>query len=205
MQYANFCVHLLRSYYQHQPIVVLSTTTDQTYALYPGNENPGLEYSFISKGPRIIPKLIKYEISYSIKGLDYFNLGFGNYDVDTESIVDDVTDANGDARKVLKTVLSTIPLFFLAYPNAAISIRGSDSTPEFVVKCKASCKRNCGGQCRKANRRLSLYQRELERNFLEYSNSYQFQGGFIHSGFPFLQDFVPGNKYDIIVVTKIFR
>lgn len=45
----------------------------------------------------------------SVKG--YFNLGFGDLDLQTREINDEITTNNGDGPKVLATVVSTMDSF----------------------------------------------------------------------------------------------
>jgi hypothetical protein len=62
------------------------------------------------------------------RGRRVYNLGFGDYDLDTDSISDDLTTNNGDPYKVFHTVLHTIPQFFETYSDAMMMVLGSDPT-----------------------------------------------------------------------------
>ena len=62
------------------------------------------------------------------RGQRVYNLGFGDYDLDTDSISDDLTTNNGDPYKVFHTVLHTIPQFFETYSDAMMMVLGSDPT-----------------------------------------------------------------------------
>lgn len=64
-------------------------------------------------------KMMKY-------GKPYFNLAFGDHDDVNGLIYDDVVTNNGDMRKVLKTVISTMKTFFTERPGELIHIEGSD-------------------------------------------------------------------------------
>ena len=59
----------------------------------------------------------------NIKG--YYNLAFGDLDVKTREINDGVITNNGDATKVLATVVSTVYAFTGKYPEAYIFATGS--------------------------------------------------------------------------------
>ncbi|SHN50447.1 hypothetical protein SAMN05444395_101163 [Flavobacterium fryxellicola] len=59
----------------------------------------------------------------NIKG--YFNVAFGDLDLKTREINDGVITNNGDATKVLATVVSTVYAFTGRYPDAHIFATGS--------------------------------------------------------------------------------
>lgn len=86
-------------------------------------EKNSLVFDFVSEG-RIdkIEKMIVYT-PLSIPG--YFNLGFGDKNKYTGDFDDLVVTNNGDSRKVLATVASTIYTFTEQYPNAIILARGA--------------------------------------------------------------------------------
>ncbi|HCZ36742.1 MAG TPA: hypothetical protein DHV26_12540 [Cytophagales bacterium] len=56
----------------------------------------------------------------------YFNLGFGDFDEKTGKPNDRIVSDNGDIRKVLATVVSTLEIFFKEQPKAIVHITGSD-------------------------------------------------------------------------------
>jgi hypothetical protein len=79
-------------------------------------------FEFVSEGPKgEIEKLIEY-IETGIKGV--YNLGFGDKNI-FGKIDDFVITNNGDSRKVLATVASTVITFTDKYPNASIYATGS--------------------------------------------------------------------------------
>ena len=82
-----------------------------------------LAFKFISKGPKgQITKLIRYsETNFE----NTYNLGFGDYDAETDDIDDTVITNNGDSQKVLKTVAATVYAFTHHYPNAKVFATGS--------------------------------------------------------------------------------
>lgn len=66
-------------------------------------------YEFLSEGPKgKIPKLIKFSET-TLKG--FYNLAFGDKDVETGEIDDKVVSNNGDSEQVLATVVSAIFAF----------------------------------------------------------------------------------------------
>jgi hypothetical protein len=66
-------------------------------------------FEFISEGPKgEIPKLIKFSET-SLKG--FYNLAFGDKDINTGEIDDEVISNNGDSEQVLATVVSAIYAF----------------------------------------------------------------------------------------------
>lgn len=80
-------------------------------------------FEFISEGPKgNIKKMVQYTETDSV---DVFNLAFGDYDKETNSINDLSITNNSDSQKVLATVASTIYAFIERYPNAIIFATGS--------------------------------------------------------------------------------
>lgn len=59
--------------------------------------------------------------------LNFWNLGFGDFDESSGEISDTITTDNGDARKVVATVAVTLLDFFAAYPEETVIFSGSDS------------------------------------------------------------------------------
>jgi hypothetical protein len=70
-----------------------------------------------------ITKIVQYT-EMSIEG--YYNLGFGDLDIETKEINDEVVTNNGDGQKVLATVVSTIYAFTGKYPDAYVYATGSN-------------------------------------------------------------------------------
>ncbi len=84
-----------------------------------------LLYLFFSIGKNgIVPKVIEYECIDT----DIYNLAFGDLDILTNSVNDNVVTNNGDTIKVISTVIQTIPLFFKIQPNATVLFTGSNAT-----------------------------------------------------------------------------
>ncbi|HEX8461664.1 MAG TPA: hypothetical protein VF623_09545 [Segetibacter sp.] len=83
----------------------------------------GFVYEFASEGFKArINKLIIYSET-EVK--DVYNLAFGDKNDDTGEIDDEVVSNNGDTKRVLNTVASTVSDFFSKIPNASIYIVGS--------------------------------------------------------------------------------
>jgi hypothetical protein len=82
-----------------------------------------MSYDFESDGPKgKVTKLIQY-IETELKG--FYNLGFGDKCLITGEIDDYVITNNGDSKKVLATVASTVYTFTNNYPNSWIYAKGS--------------------------------------------------------------------------------
>jgi hypothetical protein len=80
-------------------------------------------YEFVSDGPKgKVTKLIEYTET-TLKG--FYNLGFGDKDPTTGKINDAVITNNGDSKKVLLTVASTVYSFMNNYPNSWVYATGS--------------------------------------------------------------------------------
>ncbi len=164
----------------------------------------GLSFVFQSKGKKIIQKIIDYSLIHPVNGVRVFNLGFGDYIPESNIILDKTVSENGDAFKVLNTVLFTIPIFFLIEPQAMIMVRGSDSELSYVNECRKTCRKKCSEKCRNQNRRVTLYSNFIEKNFDRLSSEYEFFGSFSSLNEPLkLEDFILGSSYAALFVKKI--
>ncbi len=106
--------------YRIKTIPTIRMITDR-YEL--STEKSLLAFKFVSKGPKgQITKLIRYTET-SVKNT--YNLGFGDYDAETDDINDTVITNNGDSKKVLKTVAATVYSFTHHYPKAKVFAIGS--------------------------------------------------------------------------------
>jgi hypothetical protein len=77
----------------------------------------------LSVGPRgHIPKLIKLSET-TIPG--FYNLAFGDKDLETGDIDDKAISNNGDSEKILATIVSAIYTFTDSHPNAWVYATGS--------------------------------------------------------------------------------
>jgi hypothetical protein len=82
-----------------------------------------LTYEFKSIGPKgVIPKVVRYSEG-EITGV--FNLGFGDVDPMTGLEDDLVVSDNGDSKKILRTVASTLYTFTRHYPDSVVIASGS--------------------------------------------------------------------------------
>lgn len=161
-------------------------------------------YLFLSKGQstdKDIPKIIQYEY---VRDLDYrsiYNLGFGDFEVETGKIHDGTMTDNGDVYKIFNTVLSSVPLFYKRYPRDIILVQGSDGRQDFEAECRPNCVKNCTIVCHKFNRRMKLYCNYLSRKIDIFESEYQFLGGIknIANWFDF-EVFIPGKLYDSIMI-----
>ena len=122
-------------------------------------------------------KAIQYSFVQELNGKNIYNLGFGDYDFESDIIVDDINTNNGDAYKVFKTVLSTIPIFFENYSSNILMIQGSDGRPEFIEQCRLACKKKCINECKNYNRRITIYCSYINKNYERLSADYHFFGG----------------------------
>lgn len=83
-------------------------------------------YEFISEGPKgQIHKLIKFSET-ALKG--FYNLAFGDKDLTTGGIDDNVVSNNGDSERVLATVVSAVYSFTDANPEVWIYATGSSKS-----------------------------------------------------------------------------
>src|SRR5690242_10486127 len=98
---------------------------------YPVSRVSGrLIFYFVSlndHGSNPVLKIITYE-PVDRYGVRYYNLGFGDYGNDIGLLDDKVISNNGDMRKVLETVVSTLKFFFQEHPEKIVHIEGSDQT-----------------------------------------------------------------------------
>jgi hypothetical protein len=159
----------------------------------------GVQYFFESCNKRSILKTIQYTYVQELSGQSIYNLGFGDYDSVTDSFSDDVTTNNEDHFRVLHTVLSSIPCFFKVFSKAMIMIQGSDSKPDFIEKCKLSCKKRCfNSECKNYHRRIRLYQHYLNKNYAELEKDFIFYGGFKKDGQIVTEFYVKNKNYDSV-------
>lgn len=82
-----------------------------------------LTFEFNSVGPKgSIAKLIQYSET-NLKGV--YNLAFGDKDLNTGQIDDNVISNNGDSEMVLATVVASVYAFTDLYPEAYVYATGS--------------------------------------------------------------------------------
>ncbi|MEI9919782.1 MAG: hypothetical protein WDO14_13435 [Bacteroidota bacterium] len=88
-----------------------------------------MEFTFESNNPEgdnPVTKVVLY-VPLFRQGRKYYNLEFGDYNRTTGRTDDLVVTDNGDMRKVLKTVASTLEMFFEDFPDKVVHIDGSNS------------------------------------------------------------------------------
>lgn len=132
----------------------------------------GLRIYFPSYGIHKAVKVVEFTSVGRYKDTEVFNLGFGDYDGKNDIVNDRIISNNGDSRKVLNTVLSTIPVFFKHHEDKMLMVRGSDSRPSFKDECNRTCSKKCGEKCRKFNQRIRIYRNYIDLNFLQLNNEY---------------------------------
>ena len=150
---------------------------DNTYELEEEKSEHDLKFFFISRGQQDIVKVIQYSFVQELNGKNVYNLGFGDYDLENDIIIDDVNTNNGDTYKVLNTVLNTIPIFFENYNTEILMVQGSDGGAEFVERCKLTCTKKCSAECKNHNRRINIYRGYVDKNYHGLCLDYQFLGG----------------------------
>lgn len=167
-------------------------------------ENDYLRFFFISEGNRAIIKIIDYQYIQKYEDHNIYNLAFGNYEPDSDTVVDDANSNNGDVYPVFNTVLSSIPKFFEIFPYDKIIVQGSDSTQEFLDKCLQNCKKKCkNGKCRKFNQRVRIYRNYVDKNFHDLITDFTFYGGYKDElNNSYLEEYTPYKEYLSVVVEK---
>ncbi len=160
-----------------------------------------LQYLFESVGTKNIIKAIEYSPVMLLGNRTVYNLGFGDYDEITGSIIDDINSNNGDMYIVFNTVLHTVPYFFEHQPDAVIIVSGSDGHDDFINNCKPACKKKCEHTCKNFQRRMKTYTYYIDKNFDELCNEYIFFGRKKNEGNTFVQ-YVPKKDYDDVLVYK---
>lgn len=135
-----------------------------TYQTEETIEEQSLKFFFISTGERDIIKAIEYRYVQPFGDRPLYNLGFGDYDLETNTTSDTSVSNNGDHFPVFHTVLGTIPRFFEVNPGAIIMVRGSDHGTDFADNCRLTCKKKCEERCRNLDRRINAYRWYVNKN-----------------------------------------
>lgn len=134
--------------------------------------------------------------------LRVYNLGFGDYHLEKNTIDDKVNTDNGDVYKVFNTVLHTIPVFFKTFPHSVMMVQGSDSDHNFYQNCKPTCKKACEDTCKNQHRRIKAYSNFVNKNYVELAKEYKFFGGIRTPNGVAIEEFVREKKYDAVLLTK---
>lgn len=178
--------------------------SNSAYTLLREDSEAGLKYFFISKGKTDIIKAIEYSFVVNLNGRSIFNLAFGDYIIN-ENLIDDLSNSdNGDARKVLFTVLNTVPQFFETFPLDIVMVAGSDSKEEYLEQCLLTCRKDCNttNDCRNKDKRISVYKKFVSYHFKELSKEYAFFGGVKNNGSIQIVPYTANNTFDTLFVIK---
>lgn len=170
------------------------------YATEESISRGSLRYYFISRGEKDIIKVIDYTKIIGSGNYFIFNLAFGDYDAEADTVIDKVNSNNGDMYTVFYTVLNSVTDFFNKYAQDAIFVQGSDSSQEYYNECIDTCKKRCVGFCKNANRRIKTYRDFINRDFENLDKSYIFYGAF-KANLHFMP-YEAGIEYDAILVFK---
>lgn len=162
-----------------------------------------LRYYFVSKGKKDIVKTVQYQYVKHFNGTPLFNLGFGDYNLETGVVSDEDVSSNDDQYRVFYTVLNTIPRLFDVYGYVILMVQGSDSRQEFIENCKTNCSRKCNeGDCKKAHRRINIYRNFVDKNFEHLDKEYIFWGGEDLDNQNFIEPYKKGKKYNSVLVMR---
>ena len=176
---------------------------ENLYELTEQKSETDIKYFFISKGREDIIKAIQYSLVQELNGKNVYNLGFGDYDIENDIIIDSANTNNGDAYKVLNTVLSTIPKFFEIYSDDILMVQGSDGRPEFIVNFKLKCIKNCDEECKNFNRRINVYRKYVDKYYDQLILEYQFLGGKKNEkNQTIMEEYVCRKDYDAVFLLK---
>jgi len=171
------------------------------YLIEAAKERESIVYSFLSTGKKDIVKAIEFRYVSELMNMPVYNLGFGDYNIDTDEICDQIISNNGDAYVVFNTVLRSIPCFFRHYPEALLLVQGSDDGIEFVANCRISCRKRCLEICKNRKRRIAAYRGYLNKHFESLSATYLFWGGSINADQQIIvEPFEKYKEYDSVFV-----
>jgi hypothetical protein len=135
-------------------------------------ESNFVRFEFISEGPKgLILKLIEFQ---ETNNPEVFNLAFGDIDHSNNEIDDLKVSDNGDAEKVLATVVAALHVFFDYHPNVFVFITGSTKA------------------------RTRLYRMGISKYFDELNSEYTIYG-LLNNEF---EGFKFGNPYDGFLTQK---
>jgi len=67
----------------------------EVYSLQSQISTEQLKFLFISTGVKKVVKVVQYSYISDLLGKDVYNLGFGDYDIDSDTILDDVNTNKG--------------------------------------------------------------------------------------------------------------
>lgn len=155
-------------------------------------------------------KVIEYEkfdeLTFQSKSV--FNLGFGDFDIERDILIDTILTGNDDQYLVFNTVLNSVPKFFESNPDDVIFVTGSDSSDEFIKACMENCqkKHRCVNICKKQHQRIRTYCGYISRHLVDLTKKYNFYGGNIDGNGEIsgVSDFEKYEQYDFIFVSSKF-
>lgn len=124
-------------------------------------------FNFLSDGPKgKIPKIIEIKET-NLKG--FFNLAFGDKDLDTGKINDSAVTNNNDTEKVLATVVSAVYAFTDLNPDAWVYAAGSTQARTRLYRMGINKYLN------EVETDFDIYG-ELENNWCEFNSYTDFEG-----------------------------
>jgi len=130
-------------------------------------------FEFLSQGPKgRIPKLIKFSETH-LK--DFYNLAFGDKDIETGEIDDLTISNNGDSEKVLATVVSAVYAFTDKNRNAWVYATGSTQS------------------------RTRLYKRGISKYYEEAVKDFEIYGLFENEWI----DFNPNTDFEAFLIKRV--
>jgi hypothetical protein len=99
--------------------------------------------------------------------------------------------------------LSTVPEFFNSFADAAVMVRGSDSTNEFENQCRQTCRsKSCKEICRKKHQRIRTYCSYVTREYETLSQAYEFFGGVEIQDDTVIEHFKKNKFYNSVLLVK---
>jgi hypothetical protein len=142
-----------------------------TYTVKFDEDNDYYIFESVGKNGSIFKVVAFSKIQYNV-----YNFGFGDYDIQTKAINDEVISDNGDMVKVLATVIDIALKFLTENPMIYIFIEGSSKT------------------------RIQLYQRILNTYYDDLVNSHEIYG-FKNGDF---EEFLKNTFYESFLLRKLF-
>ena len=168
-----FQTALIPSKFVNTTLFLLKTIMNKPKYLYKSEEEFKV-YSFNSEGIR---GTIKKMVIFSYTGeQNIYNLGFGDYDVETKTINDETITNNGDSLKVLATVASTVYAFTEKYPKALVFATESN------------------------NVRTRLYRMGITNNLEEIKDDFEVFGLSVETNL--WEEFISGEDYEAFIVKR---
>ena len=176
---------------------------ENIYPIEESIDEVSAKYLFVSSGKKDVIKAVEYQYVQPHNGDHLYNLAFGDFDLETASLDDQINTNNGDHYAVFNTVLSTIPSFFENNPRATMMVQGNDNSEEFINNCRQHCARKCKDACKNAGRRIKTYRYFVNKNYDDLIGDYEFQGGLkMSDGTIILELYQKEKEYDSVFCKK---